>query len=346
MLVQNKVVHLIPSGVFENTYHGSYKDVISRVRWFERSGCDYRQFIVNADELTRLQDHWSEWDQASFLIEYSYFPKIIRELRKRQAGSLIAVRSHNIEPMQHLHNHGWYAKRGPAWVGYGMARLFWGDLIVKQHADVIYCISDWEKAKYWRRLPGRARVEWLPYFCPEHLIAKNPQPSAVRKVIACMPTSVKSRKSFDLVATFIRFAETAKRLSSGYEFVITGNLQTWPAPESNAVRYTGMINDLADFLGSVRAVCILSDLGYGFKTTIADAMANDVEVLVHERLKSRFSCMLGDRLVEVDSSKPASVQAALEQLSRGRSSLPEINKSLQRHARRILNHDFRLDLRE
>jgi hypothetical protein len=248
--------------------------------------------------------------------------------------------------MQHLNNYGWWSAKGPIWLTYGMARLFWGDVIVKRHADVIYSISDWERRTYWQRISGRAKVQWLPYFCPEHLIAETPEPASLRKTIACMPTSVKSRKSIDLVKKFIRFAEKAKQHSSEYEFLITGDLQSWPAPQSDAVRYTGMIGNLGDFLGTVKAVCILSDLGYGFKTTIADAMSNGVEVIVHERLKKRFSSMLGDTLIAVDASNPTSVKSALERLSRGGSSLPEINRSLQRRAEEILNQDFRLEMKE
>jgi hypothetical protein len=337
-----EIVHMIPRGVLENTYHGSFKDVISRVRLFERCQADYRQVILNGDEPESLHSQWDDWEKSSFLIEYSYYPRIVRALRKRFPDSFIAVRSHNIEPLQHLHNHGWWSARGPVWVGYGMARLLWGDAVVKRHADVIYSISDWERTRYWRRLPGKAVMEWLPYFCPEHLIGPESRTLAARNRIVCMPTSVKSRKSLDLVRRFIAFAELATKQGAPYEFLITGNLDSWPAPQSQAVRYTGMIDDLGQFFGTVKAVCILSDLGYGFKTTIADAMANGVAVLVHEKLRRRFASMLGDTLITVDPASSESVGAALRQLQQPQSLQTNLHDEFRRRANGILARDFHL----
>ena len=338
-----KIVHMIPEGVLENTYHGSFKDVISRVRLFDRSGIDYHQVPLSGDKTEPFHTLWNDWDEASFLIEYSYYPNITRDLRRRFPRSFLAVRSHNIEPLQHLHNHGWWPARGPFWVGYGIARLLWGDMIVKRHADVIYSISDWERTKYWKRLPGMAATEWLPYYCPEHLIVADSATTAERNLIVCMPTSVKSRKSLDMVNRFISFAEVAKKQGTNFEFLITGDLAPWPAPQSPAVKYTGLIDDLAQFLSSVKAVCILSDLGYGFKTTIADAMANGVAVLVHETLKRRYTSMLGESLISVDPASEASVQATLLALQRPQSSQTELHNEFRQRAKDILVRDFHLD---
>jgi hypothetical protein len=338
-----KIVHMIPRGVLENTYHGSFKDVISRVRLFERCQADYRQVILNGDEPESLHSQWGDWEKSSFLIEYSYYPRIVRALRKRFPDSFIAVRSHNIEPLQHLHNHGWWPARGPLWVGYGITRLLWGDIIVKRHADVIYSISDWERTQYWQRLPGMATTKWLPYYCPAHLIGADCTATAERNLIVCMPTSVKSRKSQDLVNGFISFAELAQKHGTNFEFLITGDLSSWPAPQSPAVKYTGMIEDIAQFFCSVKAVCILSDLGYGFKTTIADAMANGVAVLVHDKLKRRFSSMLGDSLISVDSLSEQSVMAILHTLQQPQCSQVKLHNQFRLLANDILSRDFLLD---
>lgn len=342
MSSQAKIVHMIPRGVLENTYHGSFKDVISRVRLFGRCQADYGQVILTGDEPESLHSQWDDWEKSSFLIEYSYYPKIVRALRKRFPESFIAVRSHNIEPLQHLHNHGWWPSKGPFWVGYGMARLFWGDLLVKRHANVIYSISDWERTRYWQRLPGGASVEWLPYYCPEHLISTDATAPCERNRVVCMPTSVKSRKSLDLVKRFISFAELAKKQESPYEFLITGNLDSWPAPQSSAVRYTGMIDDLGPFLSAARAVCILSDLGYGFKTTIADALANGTAVVVHDALQHRFASMLGEAIIGVDVTDPESVARTLVRLSGDQPDFRRKNSEFRDQSHSILTRDFRL----
>ena len=337
-----KIVHLIPRGVLDNSYHGSFKDVVSRVKLFEHSTGDYRQVVVDGDDPSALANEWCDWADSAFLIEYSYYPKITRALRTRFPKAFIAVRSHNIEPLQHLHNHSWWSSRGPAWVGYGMARLFWGDVIVKRYADVIYSISDWERVRYWGRIPGKATQEWLPYHCPDHLIGAKPSSSVERTRIVCMPTSVKGRKSLDLVRRFISFAELAKEQDAPYEFLITGNLESWPPPRSEAVRYTGMVEDLAPFFCTVKAVCILSDLGYGFKTTIADALANGTAVIVHKRLKQRFFSMLGETLISLEADSPRSVREALRHLQEQRFLQSNPNDEFRQRSHDILRRDFSL----
>lgn len=342
MSSQAKIVHLIPRGVLDNSYHGSFKDVVSRVKLFEHATDGYRQVVVDGDDPGSLASEWGDWADSAFLIEYSYYPKITRALRTRFPKAFIAVRSHNIEPLQHLHNYGWWSSRGPAWVGYGMARLFWGDVVVKRYADVIYSISDWERVKYWSRIPGKATQEWLPYYCPDHLVGVKQSSSAERTRIVCMPTSVKGRKSLDLVRRFISFAELAKEQGAPYEFLITGNLESWPPPRSEAVRYTGMIDDLGPFFRTVKAVCILSDLGYGFKTTIADALANGASVIVHKRLKQRFFSMLGDTLISLEADSPKSVQDALRQLQEQRLLQSNPHDEFRQRSHAILSRDFSL----
>ncbi|QEF99478.1 hypothetical protein Mal15_35430 [Stieleria maiorica] len=285
----SRVIHVCPRAIFANTYHGSYKDTISRIRFLESSGCDYHQVVIDADDPDAALGAVSEIDAANILIEYSRYPRVLKALRERFPAAYIAVRSHNLEPLQHLDNLGWFPSRGPLWMLYGMTRLFRNDLIAKKNASAIWSISDWENRVYWNRLPGHAEVRWLPYHCPEHLVSKHAIAVRSRKIVACMPTSQKNRKSWDLVCQFIAFAE--QMTSSGFDeldFVVTGDVASWGLPPSTAVRYSGMIEDLADFLGKTRAVAMLSGLGYGFKTTLGDAVANGASVIVHPRLYQRL----------------------------------------------------------
>jgi hypothetical protein len=301
------IVHIVPEGVFKYQWHGSYKDTISRIEFFRSTGRDYRQWISKEDDVASILDQMDSSEASDFVIEYSNLPRITKALRERFPSSKIVVRSHNLEALQHFDNHGLRPKgKGFFWLAYGMSRMLMGDITIKRHASSIWSISDWEKRAYWDRLPGRAEVAWLPYHCPNHLMPTSNVCSEGRNRIVCMPTSVLNRKSWDLVARFIDLAEFLQpHLGDRFEFLITGDLSGWKLPHSPAVRLTGMLDDLPAFLKTVRAVAMLSDLGYGFKTTICDSIAHGASILAHPTMRTRCPDILKPAILAVDSQKPS-----------------------------------------
>ncbi|GAB5442270.1 MAG: hypothetical protein Fues2KO_26190 [Fuerstiella sp.] len=310
-----EIHHLIPEAALSNSFHGSYKDVISRVRFFESSESEYFRHEVSPDDPGVVSRLSVTTRSPAILVEYSHFPKVVRECRRRWPEARIIVRSHNLEPLQHFDNYGWWPSQGPLWVAYGMVRLLRNDLIVKKYASAIWSISDWENRVYWNRLPGKAKVEWLPYFCPDHLLPDCVAPADERVNIVCMPTSQKNRKSWDLVTRFIRFAEQMKAVSGcSYNFLVTGRVNNWGLPKSDAVRFTGMIDDLRPFMQTVRAVALLSDKGYGFKTTISDATASGAAVLAHPKLAARCPNELAEAIIPVDVDDGDDVRAVRDRL--------------------------------
>ncbi len=296
------LLHIVPDFTFANTYHGTYKDVISRVRWFEANAESYRQVRVplGSDGAAWASTLPSDAPSAIF-VEYTRFPRLLRDLRRRYPGARLATRAINAEPLQHLDNYGWFPSKGPIWMLYAMARLLWNDTRSRLFSDVIFSINDWENRVYWNRLPGRAPVEWLPYYCPDHLVPTHSPPCQERRTIACLPTSQKNRKSWDLVMRFFNFASAMQAAGSDSYFVVTGDLDGWGLPDCAAVQRAGMVKDLASFLASVRAVCVLSPLGYGFKTTMGDALAANAQVIAHPKLLRRCPSDVRDVALPLDS---------------------------------------------
>ncbi len=310
----SRFLHFIPTRDLANKYHGTYKDVVSRVQWLQNHVSEYRQIQVRDDDPAVVDASLADGGTVdAALIEYSHYPRILKRLKHLEPRAFVAVRAINIEPLQHLDNHGWRCDRGPLWMFYGMGRLLAHDLAVKQAADVILSINPWENRIYWGRLPGRARVEWLPYRCPDHLLPGQSLPYRERRIIACMPTSQKNRKSWDLVIRFQRLATEMKRRGSPYQFVVTGNLHNWNLPACDAVLLTGFVNELASFTGTCKAVALLSPLGYGFKTTIADALAAGAHVLAHPALVRHCPDLIKQHLICVDSqaAEPNSIMQRL-----------------------------------
>ena len=293
-------LHIIPEFVFVNTFHGAYKDVLSRIQWFENNVMEVPQLRIQQDDPVVLEEFLTEFRPTHVFLEYTRFPKITRAVRETVPDVWIGIRAHNIEPLQHFDNHGWMPKGGPVWMLYGMFRLLMSDIRVKRLANAILSINEWENRVYWDRLPGRAKVEWMPYISPEHLLPIKSGPFENRKIIACLPTSQENRKSRDLVMRFQHFAREMKQLSCEYEFVVTGDLAGWDLPDCPEVVKTGFIDDPAGFMGRCRAVCMLSPLGYGFKTTIADALAAGAHVIAHPDLIRRNPSHVQPFLIRAD----------------------------------------------
>ncbi len=314
-------LHFIPARDLANLHHGTYKDVISRVRWLETRFPAYRQIPVSGDDPVVVDSALTGGVRLEgALVEYSYYPRIVGHLKRLAPQACVAVRAINLEPLQFLGNHGWFPERGPLWMLFGMGRLLSQDIRVKRTADVILSINEWENRKYWNWLPGKASVEWLPYRCPEHLLPPHPLPYGQRRIIACMPTSHENRKSRDLVIRFQDFATAMKRSGSRDAFVVTGSLETWTLPSCAAVTYSGFIGNPADFMGTCRAVALLSPLGYGVKTTAADALAAGAHVLAHPDLVRRSPAAVRPFLLPLDSNRPldaAAVARTLEEPPQG-----------------------------
>jgi len=308
-------VHIIPTAVLSNNYHGSYKDTISRVQFFEASGLIYQQIFIDTDNPECVLNGVKTSIAPRFLIEYTLFPNVVMALRRAFPGALIFVRAHNLEPMQHLDNYGWWPPQGPLWMLYGMSRLFMGDITIKKHATAIWTISDWEKRCYFTKLPGSARVDWMPYHCPSHLLPQECNSIDGRKKIVCLPTFHKNRKSLDLVMNFIRFAEKLyARVGDTYDFIVTGAARDWGLPQPACIQYAGVIDDIRSLLSSSKAVALLSGMGYGFKTTIGDAIAHGALVLAHPNVVRRCSVEIAENVIPVNSAIDADIDHAAERL--------------------------------
>ena len=308
------VLHIVPRSVLDHEQQGAYKDVLSRIRWLDEHAETCRRLAVEEDD-PRTASGWSQEPVPThILVEYSRFPRLVARLREIHPQARMLVRTHNIEPLQHLDNVGWGFLRGNAWLLYGMWRLFRQDMACARQADVVLSINEWENRVYWNRLAGRSKVEWLPYVCPAERLPANPEPYESRRMIACVPTPNLNRKSRDLVLRFFDLARRMKGLGSDAELVVTGNLDGWGLPPCPEVVRIGHVADLPALLGRCRAVALPSPLGYGFKTTMADALAAGAHVLAHPALVRRSPEIAKPHLIAVDETREADVRRALDAL--------------------------------
>lgn len=337
-----EVLHIIPTHVLSSEIYGSYKDVWGRKQYFIDSNFNYQTVAIESDD--RYEDVLGNitLKPTHIFIEYSYYRKLVRGIRKKYPNARLAIRAHNLEAMQHYDNYGLKNPNGILWLLYGMARYFYADLVCKIQADYIYPISEWEAKKYWRYIPGKARVVWLPYFSPNFTITEFMQISNERNIIACLPTSNENRKSKDLVNRFIEFSKIAKEASyqtSRFRYVITGDLSSWSIGRSNYVEYAGMIECLGEFMRRVRVVCLLSPLGYGFKTTITDAVTSGCRVILAKKLYRRLPLELKSACIPIDNISLECVNEVVAEIQKNKQ-VNDVGEKLKCKSLSILTDEF------
>jgi hypothetical protein len=272
------ILHLAPDHVDSRIGQGSHKDVAARKAYFKATGRPYRYVSLKGDEPAQIDAVLAAREPTHVLIEYSYYPRIAEHIRRRFPNARIGVRSINIEPLQHWTVADFESPMDIVRTVYVCIRLFMFDLQIGRTADHIYPISPLETRWYWPLLGFRKKTRWLPYIPPpEFRQAVGAQP---RTLIACLP-GVTSTRTRDMVNRFARFAQVARKTGWPQRFVISGTLAGWKVKLTPEVELAGYIEDLPKFYRDVAAVAVLTPLGYGFKTTVADAIWSGAKAIVN-----------------------------------------------------------------
>ncbi|MRD46828.1 hypothetical protein GHT07_06045 [Caenimonas koreensis DSM 17982] len=321
-LAATAVLHVAPAHVDVRPGQGSHKDVGGRRAFFVQHCESYRYCSVGGDQPSELDAHLAGWTPTHILIEYSYFPKIAGALRKRFPDARIAMRAHNIEPLQN------WAVSPPeqkslfiplAKTIYATFRLLYADWLTCRRVDHVYVIAPAEIPAYWRWLCGAKNVSWLPYMPPAPL--QRPRGHHARSVIACLPGGTETVRTKDLVNRFMDFAGAARRSGWNDPFVLTGNVDGWKVRTDAAVEIAGFVDDLPAFYEKVAAVAILSPVGYGFKTTIGDALACGAMALLHPKLHGELPPEMKPYAIAVQSLEPAELARVRSRLQGAPSAL-------------------------
>lgn len=331
------LLHIIPDHVFLNTSQGSYKDVSARVAQFETAHTEYMQVRVGSDSPDYVIEEAVRLRPSRIFIEYSYFPRILEALRRLYPKATIAVRAHNIEPLQNISDRGISRFQQLPQTLYGSLRLLGADILVRRYADAVYAISDWEIDNYWKRIPGRAGLHWLPYCTPRSLVPERFDER--RDLILCLPNSSVNRKTHDLVSRFCTFAELASHLRSDLKCAITQSPSKWGLACPDEVAVLGFQENLKALMPKVLAVAVLSPRGFGFKTTIMDAIAAGAWVLTAPKLLRRIPSRVKPCCIAVDPLDSTGVGLALQKIS---TSSPDasLNDDLRREAMGLLQRHF------
>lgn len=232
-------------------------------------------------------------DTTDVIVEYTVYADLLRAIRKAHPHLKLHVRAHNAEALQHLDR--MPLSRRPsienARRAYGAMRLAMQDRRSAKAADSLLGISRYDTVHYWSRLVSQRRLIDMPYFSPWTKLRPHvsPQPWTQRKnQIICMPGGW-DRFSQQQRTHFIGLAEKVTASNRGCQpaFLIT-DYTSENAAASQAVRNLGAIDEPWDLLCESKALAVFTDLGYGMKTTIVDALSAGCVVFVLPGLLPRL----------------------------------------------------------
>lgn len=281
-------------------------------------GVEWREFRFDERNLDALIAQVGA-TESTVIWYYTFWPEAMEELRRRCPRVRIVLRTVNAEAFQHWTRAGkdWRRLRGLPRDVYGWLRLLWRDRRCCRAADALAGISSWDDAHYWTRLAGGAKVKPVPYVCPWPVLLPEvkPLPWAARdNAIVCLAGTRDSIGQGHVAG----FAALAKRPElSGWHFASSaGFMDASGDVLPTRVERLGRIEEPWALLCKVKAVAVLSPFGYGYKTTVADALAAGCHVLVHPRQHARLTPEEQPLCIPIDPDSESDVRRVAGTLSR------------------------------
>lgn len=331
----DRILHIVQES-FENPRHrflGSVKDSLGRQEYFATRGLPVDRIVAEGRSDHKVAATLASLDLRQYRVavfELPIYPKSLQLLRRRAPHVRRWIRPINAELLQQIdlfraHRAHPYAQDHRAQLlhdvmtGYQRFRQDW---VCARRSDALLSISDWESEHYWRWVAGRVRTWTVPYFLPSEFRRDIPRNVEKQPLCVCPLSTAKSIRPFPLDA-FQNFARLVRayRLKPGpWKFAMTGALKVnhrWNHMVDSElivkgdIEQLGFLDDPMTLFAQARAVAVLSDLGFGVKTKILDAIAARCWVLVTPGLYSRLApelqpyCLVVDRLEHVAGFRAA-----------------------------------------
>ena len=302
-------------------YLGSTKDIKSRMDFFQTFGLSYDELTVDQDNdpdratLDALADR-ALGRYATVIFEHSLFPRSIQYLKNSHPRLNVLFRGHNAEFYHRLH----YALGAVKYTSLGEA-IKWlkasltkyrEDSLCAHHADLVLSINAWESANYWPKFTETRKIITAPFYLTDFYldeIRRKKQPKKNRCV--CLMSTFIGPFLYDALHHFQKFVGSTRNRLPDWDFTATGAIPKKWRKRQTHMNYVGLVRSPLDILSESRAMCILSDLGYGFKTKIIEAIMCGCYVIVPEKLFGRLPQEVRPFCKVVNLKNPATFSDAL-----------------------------------
>ena len=345
------ILHVVPKSLFDpkQKYSGSTKDICGRIAYFESRNVDYEQ-IISADRsdvtlLPELQKRELGLYSALFL-EYTLYPKSLAYVRRVAPTLKVISRSINAELYHRLHlavsilrHRGWhFARMALSPVIESLSRLK-SDWVSGRLSDYILPITTWEQKNYWAYLTHPAKIRTLPYFLPSVYANETPfNMSDKTNTCVCLLSNSEIPSSFmaDVSRNFVRLAKQIGTQGADWQFIITGKTDIHPDSLPANIKLTDLLPTPFEVLKTAKAVAVLTNYGFGFKTKILEAIVAGCYVLVPPELFNRLPKEIRPFCKIVPLHSPTAFVQALHDCQMSWPSL-EANSALRQQAFKVLD---------
>lgn len=311
----------------QHRFLGTTKDIRGRTQYFASRGVEVQELILKVREEKYFSSGLARVDLSNFdvvVVEGTYFPATVRKIKESHPQTRVLMRGINAEILHWLHS-AEAALRFDTWKRVlfdlkGTIDFGSKDILCARRADHILAIADWETRHYWSALSPRARVTTVPYFLPEGYLDDIPAARTRELRCVCMMTTKANRPFLvDAARNFYRLVNRLKEARPEWSFAITGDFHRDRLPPCPRVEVKGFLENPLELLAESRAVALLSDYGFGFKTKLLEAICCGCRVLVTRGLHDRLPGAVKPWSIVVD---PTSVESFEEALAEARTPLP------------------------
>ena len=298
--MNKRVLHIFKDIIQDpkQLYLGSTKDIRNRTEFFKAFDIAFDElpFDPNKDpdnDILSILSKTSLDDYSAILCEHTLFPKTIRFLKKNHPQIKILVRGHNAEFYHRLH----YALGALKYASISKA-LHWFKESVKKyrddrtcarHADFILSITAWESEHYWPQFAPASKIITAPFYLTDYYLHEITAGITTKKdQCVCLMSTIIGPFLYDALNHFQRIVTKSRPHLDEWEFIATGRIgKKWRRRQKH-LKYVGLVESPPALLSASRAICILSNLGFGFKTKILEAIMCGCYVLVPEKLFGRL----------------------------------------------------------
>jgi len=315
-----KVLHVLPDSAIDpkQRFLGSTKDLRGRTEYFKARGFSSEEIVVPRRKDSELKRLLAEKDLSEFqviFIELPIYPATIRYLRQNHPTLRIFVRSINAEFYHDWHyvvsgiKHR-YWKNVFLYAIYSWRRLYW-DFFCSLLSDHIFTITEWEKKNYWRYITRKGKSVTLPYFIPSEYYLDVEDLSKSHTCV-CLLSTIENSFLADAAVNFIRAVDGLGQDLPDWDFYLTGANSLMPSKPLPRLNAAGLIDSPYEILAKSRAMAVLSDYGFGFKTKILDAILHKCYALVTPGLYNRLPELIKPFCLVVDPTDSSAFRRALK----------------------------------
>jgi hypothetical protein len=294
-----KVLHIFAQKVLnqQNKFMGGTKDIRCRTEYFFDRQIPFNECIIEErsdDILLKKLCGMPLEEYSTIFIENPIYPRALAYINQQLPKIKTIVRPINAEFVHNLHYiraalHMGRGDRTGRFVKNAFQRLY-QEIVSGYLADAVCPISPWETIHYWPYLAPKNKIYYLPYFLPNSYL-ENPSLVQKKKNQCICMLSTDFKDAFFVMDAAENFFREVNGLISDlpdWTFIISGKSKEGAFKLPSRVQDAGLLPSPLPLLAESRAMAILSNYGFGFKTKILEAIMAGCYILVPKKLHDRL----------------------------------------------------------